>query len=64
MFSIVNDSFALVTNICVLEKHDNVRPEIMRTKKCPQALMKKQVEDSLACVASIWFRTSSVNDGP
>ena len=62
MFSVVNDSFTLVTNVCVSEKQDNIRPEIMKTKKCPQALMKKQVEDNLlACVASKWIRGSSVN---
>jgi hypothetical protein len=36
----------------------------MKTKKCPQALLKKQVEDNLACVASIWIGGSSVNARP
>jgi len=64
VFSVVNDNSALVTNVCVSEKQDNVRPEIMKTKKCPQALMKKKVEDNLGCVASILFGGSSVNARP
>ena len=57
----VNENIAFVTNVCVLEKHVYVRTQSMKTKKCPQAMMKKQVEDNLACVASIWIGGSSVN---
>ena len=60
----VNDSIAFVINVCVLEKHVNVRSQSMKMMKWPQALMKKQVEDNLACVASVWIGGSSVNVGP
>ena len=64
MVSAVSDNFAFVINMSVLEKHVNVRSQSMKMMKWPQALMKKQVEDNLACVASVWIGGSSVNVGP